>query len=158
MCLLRGNVFNTIRSTGIDAEAFKGETRSDYFDSKLVYWYNINVGSTSTVCHSYYDIVLYISEENLDIRGSGINVPLQKLPRQVRESIGQYLLNSLGLAWLVGNIYIGKLCTMGVYDVFTSSLRSWYLFWSPIITRNNIWVKLEFKHLFFIRILLDACA
>ena len=35
-----------------------------------------DTGSASTVCHSYYDNLMYISEENRDISGSGINVPL----------------------------------------------------------------------------------
>ena len=38
---------------------------------------------------------MYISEENRDISGSGINVPLQKLSTQIRECNRQYLLNSL---------------------------------------------------------------
>ena len=36
-----------------------------------------DTGSTNTVCHSYYDNGMYISDKNQDISGSGINVPLQ---------------------------------------------------------------------------------
>ena len=50
-----------------------------------------DTGSTSTVCHIYYDD-MYISEENPDISGSGINVPLQWLPTQMCEYNRQYLL------------------------------------------------------------------
>ena len=37
----------------------------------------LDTGSTSNVCHGYYDNVMYISEENRDLSGSGIDVSLQ---------------------------------------------------------------------------------
>ena len=45
-----------------------------------------------------------------------IKVPLQQLPTQTRECNRPYLLNSLGL---VGNICIGKLWIIGVYNIFS---------------------------------------
>ena len=53
----------------------------------------------------------------------------------------------------MGNICIGKLFIIDAYNVFfISSLRSYHLFWSPIITYNRILVKFEFKRSNFIHI------
>ena len=36
-----------------------------------------DTGYTTTACHGYCDNVMYISDENRDLSGSGINLPLQ---------------------------------------------------------------------------------
>ena len=102
-------VTNQHTSTGIDADASKGETRSGYFDSKLVQLYKCGILVPAVLFVTVIMTMLCIFPKKIGIYAARV------LPTHMRECNRQYLINSLGL---VGNIYIGKSCIIGVYTVF----------------------------------------